>query len=257
MEESILTQDTNVEELDFSQAGEEYTDTTEEPEASAQQEEEWGLDVVFNGEKKTLTRDEAIANAQKGMNYDHVKAELDRLRAAEKNRAADTDALSVLDKAAQSLGMDRAGYLDFLKQQQRQAELDKLMEQGVARPFAEQLLQERQERLTDKAELEQIRNELSVLKDQNTRREQWSKFFAAHPDVEGYNALPDEVKSDIASGTEPEAAYMKWEVKSLREQLAQQKQAKKNAETSVGSAKGDGAGTLDAFEAALAAAFRQ
>ena len=111
MEENATMQETNAEELDLSGAFEEYNDTEESAAESAPQQEEWGLDVVFNGEKKTLTRDEAIANAQKGMNYDHVKAELDRLRAAEKDRAADTDALSVLDKAAQSLGMDRAGYL--------------------------------------------------------------------------------------------------------------------------------------------------
>jgi hypothetical protein len=257
MEESILTQDTNVEELDFSQAEEEYTDSTEQTEASAQQKDEWGLDVVFNGEKKTLTREEAIANAQKGMNYDHVKSELDKLRAAEKGRQADTDALNAIDQFAQSLGMDRAGYLNFVKQQQREAEINKLMDEGLTKPFAEQLMQERQERLTDKAELEQIRSELSTLKEQNTRREQWSAFFAAHPEIESFDALDDQVKADIAAGDTPEAAYMKWEVKSLREQLAQQKQARKNAETSVGSAKGDGAGAQDAFEAALAAAFRQ
>ena len=257
MEENATMQETNAEELDLSGAFEEYNDTEESAAESATQQEEWGLDVVFNGEKKTLTRDEAVAFTQKGMNYDHVKEELDRLRAAETTRKADTDALNLMDKVAQGMGMDRVGYLNFLQDQQREAELQKLMDEGHSRAYAEERLKERQERLQEKKELEEIRQELKGYREKEARREQWSKFFANHTDIESFDALPDDVKRDIAAGEEPEAAYMKWENKSLKEQLAQQKQATKNAETSVGSAKGDGAGEMDAFEAALAAAFRQ
>ena len=256
MEEIFETQDTNVDEVDFTSAEESYIDSGEET-ASAQQEETWGLDVVFNGEKRTLTRDEAIAHAQKGMNYDHVKAELDKYRAAEKDRTAENEMLSAIDDLAQSLGMDRAGYFNFIKKQKEEAEIDKIIEQGVTKPFAEQLYKERQERLADQQELKTIREELQTLREQNTRREQWSQFFANHPDVEGFDALPEDVKKDIAAGTEPEAAYTKWEVKSLREQLAQQKQAQKNQETAAGSAKGYSGHEADPFEAALLAIARQ
>ena len=256
MEENVTLQDTNADELDLSGAFEEYTDTDTSAAESAPQKEEWGLDVVFNGEKKTLTRDEAIANAQKGMNYDHVYAQLEKYRAAEADRKADTDALSELDQTAQLMGMDRAGYLDFLRQQRRQAEIDRITREGVAEPYAEQVYELKQAHDKGQERIAALEKELQTFRDRDIRREQWSKFFANHTDIGSFEELPDEVKSEIAAGTEPEAAYSKWEVKSLREQLAHQKQAQKNAETAPGSARGDGAAEVDSFEAALAAAFR-
>ena len=51
-------------------------ETTEEPETV---EDPYALDVKFNGEERTLTRDEARILAQKGMNYDRFYEPLEKL----------------------------------------------------------------------------------------------------------------------------------------------------------------------------------
>lgn len=57
---------------------EEINEVNEEPVNEVKEEikdtpvDDFSLDIVYNGERKTLTKDEAIVNAQKGMNYDKL-----------------------------------------------------------------------------------------------------------------------------------------------------------------------------------------
>lgn len=43
-------------------------------------ENDFSLEIKYNGEAKTLSKEEAVSLAQKGMNYDHVYNELLSLR---------------------------------------------------------------------------------------------------------------------------------------------------------------------------------
>jgi len=56
-----------------------YADETEETETETEPEPPKHK-IKYNGEEKELTVDELVTYAQKGMNYDHVKTELDALR---------------------------------------------------------------------------------------------------------------------------------------------------------------------------------
>jgi len=68
MEDFVMTEETNPEVepmLDFPE------ETTEN---------EFSLKVKYNGEEQFLNREQAIEFAQKGMNYDHVKEQLENLK---------------------------------------------------------------------------------------------------------------------------------------------------------------------------------
>lgn len=66
----------------------EETISESEPQLSFPEEptgNEFALEVRYNGEDRTLTHEEAVAFAQKGMNYDHIKEQLDKLKNAPEN----------------------------------------------------------------------------------------------------------------------------------------------------------------------------
>jgi len=77
MEDFVITEETTSEnepQLAFPE------ETTEE--ASA---EEFSLKVKYNGESRMLSYDEAVTLAQKGMNYDRIKEQLEKLKNSPEN----------------------------------------------------------------------------------------------------------------------------------------------------------------------------
>lgn len=77
MEDFVITEETISE-------SEPTLEFPEEP-AGETAAEEFQLQVKYNGESKMLSREEAVTLAQKGMNYDHVKQQLDQLKNAPEN----------------------------------------------------------------------------------------------------------------------------------------------------------------------------
>jgi len=76
MEDFVLTEETNPEMEPVIEFPEEPTGNTEN---------EFSLRVKYNGAEQELTREQAVEFAQKGMNYDHVKEQLERLKNAPEN----------------------------------------------------------------------------------------------------------------------------------------------------------------------------
>lgn len=75
----------------------------------------------------------------------------------------------------------------------------------------------------------------------------WGNFFAAHPEVENYAALPIEVKSAVAAGESPENAYARHQVTVLRRELEALKQQQANRANAPGSVSSVGGEETDAF----------
>ena len=69
-------------------------------------ENEFTLDIKYNGEQMSLDKQRATELAQKGMNYDHVYEELKRLR--------ENPELEKLNKLAKAAGMSTGELLDML-----------------------------------------------------------------------------------------------------------------------------------------------
>lgn len=92
MEDFVLTEQTSPE-------NEPTLEFPEEMQAPA--EDNFSLKIKYNGAEQELSRERAVELAQKGMNYDHVKEQLERLKNAPENDISETrfDALrSELDE---------------------------------------------------------------------------------------------------------------------------------------------------------------
>ena len=105
--------------------------------------------------------------------------------------------------------------------------------------------------------MEDMKKELEDMKAREASAMRWGAFLQKHPDVSGFDALPDEVKARVSGGEDPETAYTAYENKMLKEKLQAMEQREKNAQAAPGSVSGDGQGEeMDSFQRAMMEALR-
>lgn len=189
-------------------------------------------EIVYNGQKLSLTLDELKTNAQKGMNYDHVHKELMDLR--------NSPALGVIEKYARKSGMTTEQYVQHLQQLDEAQRVNQMTGEGVPEAIAKRLieLEDKDKARSEKEAAEQKRaNETA----------QYNKFLREYPDVKAAD-IPEEVWQRFRDGMDLTASYAIYENKSLKNQVQQFKQNETNKQKSVGSVKGDSSETnSDAF----------
>ena len=189
-------------------------------------------EVVYNGQKLSLTLDELKTNAQKGMNYDHVHNELVNLR--------NSPALGVIERYARNSGMTTEQYVQYLHDLEGKQRVNQMTEQGVPEAYAKRLLE-----LEDKDRARQERE--AAEQKRADERAQYNKFIQEYPGVKAED-IPSEVWQRFGNGMDLTAAYAIYENKALKNQLQQYKQNEVNKQKSVGSVKGDSSETnSDAF----------
>lgn len=169
--------------------------------------------VKYNGQELKLTESELITHAQKGMNYDHVKSELDALRGSPELRR-------MMEQGRNApLGGDR--------------ELERLLRES---PGSETFVREMQElRLRER---ERIRQDEARAAEQE-KMKQWLDLFAEQPDFRDIQNLPDEVKEAVSQGEGVLSAWRAWENRELRNKLKMIEQNAQNREKAPGSVRGD------------------
>ena len=234
-----------------------FTDSTEQTEES--QEPEFSLPIKYNGQEETLTREQAIEFAQKGRNYDHVAEELSTLREQLKDydEIKNSPERQMMEELAHDAGMTVPEYLQAVQEQKKQQEIQQLIDDGVPNQYAQEHLSMRNDAIQTKKELGEVKAELERIKTEQQKTAVWADFFQDHPDISGYEALPDDVKADVSTGTDPRIAYTAYENKQLKAELSALKQNSKNKETAPGSDEGDGHhDQLDAFGAAFVSALK-
>jgi len=89
------------------------------------------FDIVYRGQREQLTREQMVTMAQKGRDYDTVRAERDALKA---EQAASAGAVDLVKGYAQRMGMDLPQYLDWCRKQD-------LLRTGMDEQQADQTLQ--------------------------------------------------------------------------------------------------------------------
>jgi len=241
-----LEQDVATEETDNEESQEQAGEETKPPEKQ-EEETEFSLPIKYNGKETVLDREQAVTLAQKGMNYDHVAQELQKLR-------DQSEKYSVIGDFAKAAGMTPDEYLGYLREQRQQGEIQEYEGKGVPREYAMQLVSQRNEVLELKQQLEELQSNFSEMQSRQENVQKWGAFLSAHPDVGTFENLPEEVKSAIGNGDDPEMAYTRWENEQLKAQLKSKQQAQKNKEKAPGSARGEGKGEdLDTFARAFMA----
>lgn len=198
------------------QAGDDTKENTEPAEDTAQTDAEMRYTVKYNGEEYDLTLDELKTRAQKGMNYDHVKAAYDRLK--------NSDLFKTLDRMARKAGVTPEEYTRQLEAKGRENRLAALRASGMREQDAQRFVSMEEKMERQSAE-------------QDTQRP-YLEFVRKFPDVQPED-IPPQVWERFHETGDLIGAYTEAENRKLKEQIRIFEQNKKNAETSIGSLAND------------------
>lgn len=238
------TPETETEESTETTEGEESENETEpetkEPEAEKKADGET-FTLKVNKEEKTYSREEMIALAQKGADYDRVKEQLSQSReevtTLQGKAQEQTAAMEVLDELAKDAGMELPDLLKSLR-------VGMLKKQGLSEDAANERLA-RMDVEKENASLKAAANTQESSADRAKR--EIAEFRKAYPEVELTKEVLDKLSADVQGGMPLLTAYQKYEgaqkdaqIAELQRQLAAEKQNKANAVASPGSQKDSG-----------------
>ncbi len=228
-EESTASADEfSIDEVGTEQASEEPAE-----EAASEPTAEPFLRIRYNGADEDLTAEQAKELAEKGRNYDKVKAQRDQLQNDPMRKQ--------IESLAKSAGLSTDDYLTRLGQLQERSKITQIAQQfkqehpgaddASALDYAKQAYQnqmaaEEQER----AQYEQQAADIRKAKAQ----EEVQAFMNEYPDVDIFN-LPAEVVERINGGERLMSAYHAYENKQLKAELAALRKNMTNKSKSVGS----------------------
>lgn len=190
-------------------------------------------------EVRTVGREEVIALAQKGMDYDRIRAKLDEREGKE------AEAYAFLDTLAKEQGVSVEDFMDSTKASLR-AKRDGLdynaALQSVRMERREAALAERERKLTEAQTKKTEQDEADKRRTQDI-----ADFRAAFPDVDG-KSIPKEVWADVSRGMTLLNAYTKYDNARIRAELDAEKQAAENAKKSAGSRSESGKSKRDLLD---------
>jgi hypothetical protein len=235
--------------------GAEETEADQPTETEVRGEDTFTLKVL--GEEKSFTREEVVPLAQKGMDYDRVKGQLEEAR----NSLKEYEQI----KGDLSKRNDQLYWLEELAKEQNQT-LDELIEMTQAQVMSRKTGQNievckgivKNQRLERELKAQQAK--LNATTDQNDKiKSDIDAFMKAYPDLAADpKNLPQEVWDAVKAGEPLLNAYRAYEIKQLRAQLEQQKaeaekklQKEINKSRSTGSMSTKGKKTEDDFFDAL------
>lgn len=208
----------------------------EEDEADGQDETDQLFTLKHLDETREVGRDEVIALAQKGMDYDRIRQDRDTARA---ELAKLNEMQAFLQELAEPSGMTIEELMDTTR-------ANVLAEkEGLDRSVALQRVKLDRDRKALEAERQSLNHQTEVgqqqAAEQQRMRESMDRFIKDHPDLKAED-IPNEVWEAFARGKDLGDAYALHESKLLKEQLEERdreleilRQNKNNKARSTGS----------------------
>ncbi len=192
--------------------------------ATAPQAEE-KYTVKYNGKEVELSLDELKTRAQMGMNYDHVKAENDRIK--------NSQLYKTLRSLAQKEGVSLEEYGRRMEAQERGARLVQLQAEGMQSAAAKQFVE--------------MEARLAAKEQETAENAPYLDFVRKFPDVTAQQISP-QVWARFHETGDLIGAYTENENAQLRAQISAMEQNRKNAQRAIGSLTNDRAPAhTDAF----------
>lgn len=232
----------------------EQTETTE-ADATKPTEAEQTFELKYMGNLERVGRNEVIALAQKGKDYDRIHGKLDEITPEfERLKGLEADYnkySSFLSKLAAQSNTDIQGLMDSVEA--------KVManEKGISEDIALERVKLNRERAefeaqkntkTEPAEQKAAPAETQQSVAEAKRQDEFIAFAQEYPDVKP-ETIPKEVWEEFNKGKSLVGAYSRYENKQLREKLDAMEQNNKNRERSTGSRDSAGTGKQkDAFD---------
>ena len=248
-EEDLLTsEETEDEDLEVSFDDDEGVgDTNPRPEKDAKPAEnpvkpeaapEETFTLKYKGQESQYTRDQLMELASKGLDYDGVRADRDRLR-------DNHPALALIERYAKQANMTRDEYLAYAQKAADEAEaaplIRELMNNGVPEAAAKELaLRRMQEQRGEQTRRQQAEEEhVRQTRAQEAEAQKQADFKAlvdyAKTNNIDVSQLPQEVLVNIArKGMKPLEAYLQYENAQLKLQNSQLTQNQKNLQKNPG-----------------------
>lgn len=222
----------------------EPAETPAEPVAEPVQEAEL-FTLKNRDETRQVGKDELIAMAQKGWDYDTVRSERDQLRAY---RDETESAMSIVKAFAERSGLSVQEYLDYCRKQE-------LMSSGINEATADaQVALERKQAVLDsqlqKQKEEQdakAREQAEADKKAEARRADMQQFMSIYPEVKA-ESIPKEVWTQVHSGVPLATAYTMYQNRTLQAELQAERQNKAAREKSTGSMTTAGDKSVDVYD---------
>lgn len=192
--------------------GEEEQSTEEAAADEQAQAEEPMFDLKYNKETKQYTKQQVTELAQKGLNYDHVTEQRDRLQQENADLAKFKDEYSgvfeTLESMAEAAGKKLPEFLTSIR-------MNMLVAQGVSQETArERILREDAERRLQFSAAEENRKS----KAEERQREDIRRFQEKYKDVDP-KTIPQEVWQAVGKGELLVDAYGDYQRRELERQL--------------------------------------
>ncbi len=180
--------------------------------------------VKYNGKDLSLTLDELKTNAQKGLNYDHIKGELESIKTS--------PMMSVLEKLSAQKQMTKEEFVMSLEENAFDARRESLVKMGLSRSEAEKIA---------KLEANEIRARIAKQKDKP-----YEEFAARFPDVKPED-IPNAVWQEFEKCGSLVGAYMDYENKRLTEKISMLEKNEENKQRLIGRTQSDAKASTDPF----------
>lgn len=214
--------------------GAENTDTeASETAADQQQAQEQPLVVTYMNQQRTLSREEAVQFAQKGMDYDRIRERWDDAK----------DTIAFIDEQARAAGMDRKAFIDYLRIEAKKS-------QGVSEEEARRTVElEKREAVVHEQEAAEQRRIADQQAQQQAaeaakerRNADFKRFAQKFPDVDAKDITPD-IWARVGKGESLTEIWLEKENNRLKMEQAAAEQNAKNAGRSTGSMASSGGET--------------
>ena len=216
--------------------------TETEPEKAEAETDQFELKHL--DETKTVSRDEVITLAQKGMDYDRIRTKYDELKAGEAQRNAHE---AFLKELAESAGQSVDDMIDTARARilasKAAAEGKTISEEDALA----QIKQEKEKQAQEKKPEQQEKPSAEENKEAE-RQQSFLRFSKEFPEVKA-EEIPADVWKDFAEGKGDLAdLYARQENKRLKAELAAMKQNEENRKKSTGSRATAGSAKKSAFD---------
>ena len=187
-------------------------------------------------ETRQVSKEDLIAMAQKGWDYDTVRTERDQLR---QYRQEADPALTLVKDYAVRMNMTVPQYLDYCREQELRAggKTETEAKNIIAQEKREADLTKREQAVEQK-EKAQTSAEEKAKQAAQARMQTVQEFTRAYPNVDP-KTIPQEVWADAAKGISLTNAYTMYENRRLQAELAAERQNKTNKASAPGSLGGN------------------
>ena len=214
------------------ETAEESTASESEAPDTAEVQDDFSLGIRYNGQDMSLSREQAVTLAQKGMNYDKIHEQLEALKA--------DPIRSKLEAQANANGLSLEEYVDRLNEFSERSLTQQIaqkfkaenpnVDDNVALQFAQERLRnqkaEQERAAAQKAQNEELQRNEQII-------HEVQEFQQRFPDVD-IQKLPTDVVDDLNQGVPLMNAWLLHENRELKTRLTNKTTNERNKANAVG-----------------------